>query len=376
MSLNQQMLHLDAGFMERAISLAEKGRHTAPPNPWVGCVIVRNGKIVGEGYHIRSGGPHAERHALKAAGPEAEGATAYVTLEPCSHHGKTPPCVEALIEAKVSRVVVALEDPDIRVQGKGFALLKDHGIHVESGVCRENAAKSLMPYLHHRTTGKPYCIIKSATSFDGRTAAADGSSQWITMEAARIDVHQLRASSQAIMVGSGTALKDSPSLTARHKISPEHPQPLRVLLDSTGRVPAKGALFDINLAQTLVMTSDSAPKERLLEWKKSGCEVEILPRAPDGKGVDLHAALDSLGKRGILQLMVEGGAELHGSFLRSGLVDRLSLYIGACALGSGGMPLFGGNGPQSIENASRWKLLNVERMGDDVRMDYIPRGES
>ena len=375
MSLNQKKLHMDAGFMERAVSLAEKGRLSAPPNPWVGCVIVRNGKIVGEGYHIRSGGPHAERHALNAAGSNAEGATAYVTLEPCSHHGKTPPCVEALIEAKIGRVVVALEDPDPRVKGRGFALLKDCGIPVDLGVCKESAATSLKAYLHHRKTRRPYCVLKSASSFDGRTAAADGSSQWITMESARIDVHQLRASSQAIMVGSGTAINDSPSLTARHKVSAEHSQPLRVLLDSTGRVPAKGPLFDIKLAKTLVMTTAKAPEERLLEWKKSGCEVEILPASPDGKGVDLNAALDSLGKRGILQLMVEGGAELHGSFLRSGLVDCLTLYIGACALGSGGMPLFGGGGPQSIEDASRWKLLNVQRLGDDVRMDYIPRGE-
>ena len=396
----------DQAAMAEAVALGERGRLTAPPNPWVGCVVVAaDGQVVGRGFHRRAGEPHAEVHALREAGDRARGASAYVTLEPCAHQGRTPPCAPALVEAGVSRVVVAVLDPDEKVAGRGIEILRAAGIAVDVGLAAEDAAHSLAPYLHHRRTGRPQCLLKTATSIDGRTAAADGTSQWITGPEARADAHRLRAESGAVVVGAGTALADRPTLTFRNLEFEEGlvpTQPLRVLIDAAGRVPAAGPLFDPALAPTLVITTSAADPEAKRAWKEGGAEVEEVPLAPGADeggptptpgagrseaggllagsagaarrrgGLDLEAALELLGRRGILQAMVEGGATLHGALLRAGLVDRIVVYQGGTVLGAEGLPAFGGPGPATLGEASRWRLAAIRRVGSDARLDWEP----
>jgi diaminohydroxyphosphoribosylaminopyrimidine deaminase/5-amino-6-(5-phosphoribosylamino)uracil reductase len=369
----------DEAAMAEAVALGERGRMTAAPNPWVGCVVTADGRVVGRGFHNRAGEPHAEVHALREAGDRARGAAAYVTLEPCAHQGRTPPCAPALVEAGVSRVVVAVLDPDDKVAGRGVEILRVAGITVEVGVGAEAAARSLAPYLHHRRTGRPLCLLKTAASIDGRTAAADGTSQWITGPEARADAHRLRAESGAVVVGAGTALADNPTLTFRNLEFEEGlapPQPLRVLIDAAGRVPPTGFLFDPALASTLVITSPAADPEVRRGWKESGAEVEEIPLTPAAGpgqgGVDLQAALELLGRRGILQAMVEGGATLHGALLGAGLVDRIVVYVGGAVLGAEGLPVFAGPGPATLEEASRWRLAAVRQVGSDARLDWEP----
>ena len=359
----------DEQWMAAAVTRASGARRRTAPNPWVGCVLVRDGVVVGEGATEPPGGPHAEAVALAAAGDAARGATAYVTLEPCSHHGRTPPCADALIAAGVTRVVVACTDPDPQVAGRGLDRLRAAGVDVTVGVQADAVALQLAPYLHHRRTGRAYCLVKTALSLDGRTAAADGSSQWITGPDARADAHGLRADSQAVVVGSGTALADHPALTVRDvHPGPEHP-PLRVLLDARGRVPAAGPLFDA-AAPTLVVTTDLADPAAVEAWTAAGAKVEVVPDAA-GK-VDLPAVLALLGAHGVLQAMVEGGAALHGALLAAGLVDRLSVYVGATLLGTGAKPGLDWPGPASITTAPRLRLVEVRTLGDDVRLDYVP----
>ncbi len=369
----------DEAAMAEAVALGERGRLTAPPNPWVGCVVTADGQVIGRGFHRRAGEPHAEVHALREAGDRARGATAYVTLEPCAHQGRTPPCAPALVEAGVGRVVVAVLDPDDKVAGRGVEILRAAGITVEVGVGAKAAARSLAPYLHHRRTGRPLCLLKTAASIDGRTAAADGTSQWITGPEARADAHRLRAESGAVVVGAGTALADNPTLTFRNLEFEEGlapPQPLRVLIDAAGRVPATGLLFDPALASTLVITTPAADPEVRRAWKESGAEVEEIPltsvAGPGQGGVDLQAALELLGRRGILQVMVEGGATLHGALLGAGLVDRIVVYVGGAVLGAEGLPVFSGPGPATLEEASRWRLTAVRQIGSDARLDWEP----
>jgi len=360
----------DTAAMARALALGEQGRATSAPNPWVGCVVVRDEAVVGEGYHRRAGEPHAEAHALGQAGGLARGATAYVTLEPCAHHGRTPPCVDGLVRAGVRRVVVAVLDPDPRVSGRGVQDLRAAGIQVDVGIGADAAAGSLAPYLHQRRTGRAYCALKAAISMDGRTAAADGSARWITGPAARADTHRLRAVSQAVIVGAGTALADMPALTVRDVSPLPERQPLRVLLDARGRVPAVGPLFDPDLAATLVITTSAADAGAVEAWLAAGAKVALVP-ARSG-GVDLCAALEELGRRGVLQALVEGGPTVFGAFVRAGLANRLVLYVGARTLSQDGHPLLEGPGARTIADAGRWRLLDVQRLGDDVRLEYEP----
>lgn len=363
----------DVAAMARALTLGERGRLTSAPNPWVGCLIVRDGAVIGEGYHRRAGEPHAEGHALRQAGQGARGATAYVTLEPCAHHGRTPPCVDALVRAGVRRVVVAVLDPDPRVAGRGVMGLRAAGIQVDIGICAKEAAASLLPYLHQRRTGRAYCVLKAAVSIDGRTAATDGSARWITGAAARADTHRLRADSQAVIVGAGTALIDHPTLTARDVEPTPEVQPWRVLLDAYGRVPASGPLFDTALARTLVITTARADARQVAAWEDAGAEVAVVPASVGG--VDLCASLELLGSRGVLQALVEGGPTLFGSFVRAQLVEQLVVYVGARTLSQNGRPLLAGPGAETMGEAGHWRLLDVHRLGDDVRLDYAPLTE-
>jgi diaminohydroxyphosphoribosylaminopyrimidine deaminase/5-amino-6-(5-phosphoribosylamino)uracil reductase len=362
--------------MRRAIELARGVRRFTAPNPWVGAVVVRDGVIVGEGATAPPGGPHAEVHALRAAGSRAEGATVYVSLEPCSHDGRTPPCVDALLAARVAHVVVALHDPDSRVGGRGIAALRAGGVTVDVGVGASEAQQLLAPYLHHRRTGRAYALLKTATSLDGRVAAADGTSQWITGPEARADGHRLRAESQAVVVGAGTALADRPTLTVRAVDPPVDRQPLRVVLDGRGRVPATGELFDTRLAPTLVVTTERADPATVDAWRAAGAKVEIAEPGPQGSGVDLQATLEVLGAHGVVQAMVEGGPRLHAAFIEAGLADALVVYVGATLLGERGLPSVAFPGPDSISGASRFTLVDVTRLGPDARLELVARHEA
>ena len=265
-----------------------------------------------------------------------------------------------------------MEDPDLQVAGTGIRRLRAAGITVDVGIGARSVAAQLAPYVHHRRTGRAFCVAKSAVSLDGRTAAADGSSRWITGPAARADAHEVRADSHAVVVGAGTALADSPSLTVRDVTDLPERQPLRVLLDGRGRVPAIGPLFDTTLAPTLVVTTETAPAAAVDGWTSAGAKVEQVPAGSDGHGVDLVAVLSILGGYGVLQAMVEGGATLHGALLRVGLVDRLVVYVGATLLGPDGQPAIAGPAPATIADAPRFTLMNVHQLGDDVRLDYAP----
>ncbi|MGH8998095.1 MAG: bifunctional diaminohydroxyphosphoribosylaminopyrimidine deaminase/5-amino-6-(5-phosphoribosylamino)uracil reductase RibD, partial [Acidimicrobiia bacterium] len=258
---------------------------------------------------------------------------------------------------------------------RGLAFLRQHGVTVDTGAGAPAVEESLAPYLHHRRTGRPFLILKTAASLDGRTAAADGTSQWITGPEARADGHRLRAESQAVLVGAGTALSDRPALTARDVDAAPPRQPVRVLVDATGRVPPDGPLFDPALAPTLVFTTAAAPGPARKAWLAAGADVEELSPGPDGTGVDLPGVLSVLGGRGVLQALVEGGATLAGSFLWAGLVDRLVVYVGGPLLGEHGLPMVAGTGPATLGEAPRWRIAAATALGGDVRLDCDPGQE-
>lgn len=363
------MNDFDEQMMLRAVALADNGRVTAPPNPWVGCVIVKNGKILGEGFHYAAGEPHAEINALKLV-EDPVGSTVYVTLEPCSHYGRTPPCVNALIKARVARVVIALEDPDPRVSGNGIKLLREAGIEVIAGIASKNAFSSLQPYLHQRKTGRAYCLLKAGQGVDGRIAAPDMTSRWITGPEARADAHRLRAESQAILIGAGTAIADDPALTIRDTFPIPLNPPLRVLLDATGKVKPPRKLFDRNEAPTLVITSTLCALNAQKEWEAAGAEVVSAPLSKLYNGIDLEAVLYILGKRGIIQVLVEGGSSVLGNFLKHRLVDRFALYVGPRILGDESLPLFKSFHVSTMADAPVLRLVQTKILGDSVRLDY------
>ena len=365
--------NFDLEMMKRAIELGEKGRITAPPNPWVGCVLTRNSKIIGEGYHHAAGQPHAEVNALKSVNGDAIGATAYVTLEPCSHFGKTPPCVKALIEAGITRVVIAQGDPDRQVAGNGIKTLQKANIQVDIGIAAEEAKKSLAPYLWQRTSQKPFCIGKAAISIDGRIAAADGTSKWISGSNALQDSHKLRAQSQAILIGARTAMMDQPALTVRHCEEKPIKPPLRVILDARGELAGNkfesGSLFDLSLAPTLICTSSACPQKIKDGWQNAGLEVAELGVSQDGK-LNLNEVMLLLGSRGVLQLLVEGGGTVLSAFYKEELLNKLVLYVGSCILGDKGIPLFRDFGINSMAESVKLKLESVLPLGDTVRLEY------
>jgi diaminohydroxyphosphoribosylaminopyrimidine deaminase/5-amino-6-(5-phosphoribosylamino)uracil reductase len=283
--------------MRRALELAVRGWGRVSPNPLVGCVLVRNGRVVGEGWHEGPGTDHAEAMALRAAGGLASGATAFVTLEPCDHHGRTPPCARALIDAGVARVVAAVRDPNPLVDGGGFRALLEAGVRVEEGVLAEEAIRQNVAFRSHVRTGRPHVILKMASSLDGKAAARDGSSRWISGEAARADVQRLRAWADAVIVGADTALLDDPALTIRDPAYATARPPLRVIADAAGRVPGDGRAFD-GAAPTLVATTEAAPEARRREWVDAGADVILLDEDPAG-GVSLPGLVEALGKRDV-----------------------------------------------------------------------------
>ena len=356
----------DADWMRRALALAEGGRHTAAPNPLVGCVLVRRGAVVGEGYHHRAGEGHAEVNALLEAGPRAGGATAYVTLEPCAHHGRTPPCAEALIGAGVGRVVAAMQDPNPQVAGRGLARLREAGIDVECGLLAGEAAALNPGFIKRMTTGRPYVRVKMAQSLDGRSALADGASRWITGPAARADVQQWRARSQAIVTGVGTVLADDPQLTVR--LAQVDSQPLRVVLDSGLTMPPQARLLG-EPGSTLVATR-SVDAQRAAALAAAGAQLVTLPAGAGG--VDLGALLDELGRRQCNEVLVEAGPRLAGAFLAAGLADELIVYIAPHLLGHDARPVF--ELPPVLRMHARLDLepLDVLSFGPDLRLRLRP----
>lgn len=355
-------------YMRRALELAARGRGLVSPNPMVGAVVVGGDKIVGEGwYEGPRGRPHAEVHALLEAGDRARGATLYCTLEPCDHHGSTPPCTEAVIASGVSRAVVAAGDPNPIVDGRGFARLRAAGIALTEGVLAEDAHRLNEAFERHVTTGLPFVTLKSAASLDGKTAARDGSSKWITGEAARADVQRLRAAADAIVVGAGTVIADDPSLTVRLPGYAGRP-PLRVVVDATGRTPADARIFD-GEAPTLVATGPRADQASVDAWTSSGADVMVFEEDATGR-VSLPELLSNLGKRDVQGLLVEGGATLAWSFVREGLVDQVVLYLAPKLVGGTDAPgVLMGEGFAPIGDALSLRILNVSRIGEDVKVE-------
>jgi diaminohydroxyphosphoribosylaminopyrimidine deaminase / 5-amino-6-(5-phosphoribosylamino)uracil reductase len=357
-------------IMRRALELAERGWGRVSPNPMVGALVVTtDGTVAGEGwYEGPRGRPHAERHVLTAAGGSARGATLYTTLAPCDHQGSTPPCTLAVIEAGIARVVVAATDPNPIVDGRGVARLREAGIEVLVGPCEAEAHRLNVAFERHVTTGRPFVVLKSAASFDGKTAAADGSSRWITSEESRADAQALRAWADAVAVGAGTALADDPSLTVRDARFRDARPPIRVVVDGSGRVPASGRLFSAE-APVLIATTDQAPETRVREWQSAGAEVVVAERDVDGR-VSLGAVVDALGKRDVQGLLVEGGATLAWSVVRDRLVDRVVQYIAPSLIGGVAAPgILGGGGFAPLPAAESLTFTRVDRIGPDLRVE-------
>jgi diaminohydroxyphosphoribosylaminopyrimidine deaminase/5-amino-6-(5-phosphoribosylamino)uracil reductase len=357
--------------MAAALGLARRGLGSVWPNPSVGCVLVRDGRVVGRGRTGTGGRPHAETEALAQAGDLARGADAYVTLEPCSHHGRTPPCAEALIKAGVARVIVGAEDPDPRVSGRGIARLREAGIEVVTGVRKEEAREMIAGFRYRIEKGRPLVTMKIAASLDGRTATHSGQSQWITGETARARGHLLRAQSDAIMIGSGTALIDDPLLSCRLP-GLEDRSPVRVVVDGRLSLPLTSKLVagarDIPL---WLLTRTGNPPERLSALDDCGVELIELGQGPDGN-VDLAAALQELGARGLTRLLVEAGGQLAAALLQRDLVDRLAWFRAPMLIGGDGLPAAVSFGVDSLSDAPRWRRLSAACLGTDM-VEYLAR---
>jgi len=367
---------LDHQHMQRALALARQGLFTTAPNPRVGCVLVKDGVVVGEGAHLRAGEPHAERHALAAAGDVAVGATCYVTLEPCAHTGRTGPCADALIAARVSRVVAAMQDPHTRVAGKGFDRLRAAGIDVAVGLC-EDEARALNPgFIRRMETGRPFVRVKLAMSLDGRTAMASGESKWITGAAAREDVQRLRAMSSAIVTGVGTVLADDPALTVRPDswrdlTYPEGAvrQPVRVVLDRQLRTPVTAKMLG-EAGQTVLVCTADPDAATAAALAAENADVMHLPAS--GSGVDLRALLDELGRRECNDVLVEAGPTLAAAFVSEGLCDELVVYMAPALLGSNARPLMVLPQLANMADKITMAFVDVTRLGNDVRLTLRP----
>lgn len=361
-------MNSDQFYMKLALMLARKGMEGASPNPLVGSVVVKNDKVVGEGYHKRYGEAHAEVNALNNAGKKAKGATLYLNLEPCCHFGKTPPCTDAVIKAGIKRVVAGMTDPNPKVSGKGFDALRNAGIEVHTGVLEEECRKLNEAFTKRVTTGRPFVILKTAASLDGKTATKYRESKWITSEASRSHVHKLRKQVDAIMTGIGTVLADDPLLTPR--IGRVKKLPLRVVVDSLLRVPASAKVAGVN---TLFVTTDNAPAEKVefLESQKS--QVEIF-KSMNSK-VDMTLVMDYLGKRGINSVLVEAGPELSGSLLREGLVDKVVFFYAPKIIGGAGSPgMVGGGGIEKLSDAIQLRDIKIKKFSDDIMIEgYVYR---
>ena len=363
-----QFQDFDEQMMARAISLARNGLGRTSPNPLVGAVIVRDGRIVAEGWHRKAGTPHAEIHALNMAGELARGATVYVSLEPCAHYGRTGPCAKALVEAGVSRVVVAMMDPNPKVAGKGIAILQEAGIEVTTGVLEQEARQLNEVFLKWMTTGLPFVALKNAMTLDGKIATAAGQSQWITNEASRYETHRLRDIYDGILVGINTALADNPSLTTRLK-EYQGRNPVRIVVDSRARLPLTAKLVTDGAARTIVAVTEQAPAERVEALRSAGVEIIV---AGSSNHVDMQSLMEQLGAMKISSVLVEGGGSVNFSLLQAGLVDRVYAFIAPKLVGGrDALTPVEGEGFQELDRAVELENIQLRQLGSDVLLTGI-----
>jgi diaminohydroxyphosphoribosylaminopyrimidine deaminase/5-amino-6-(5-phosphoribosylamino)uracil reductase len=351
----------DREFMRQALDLAARGLYTTTPNPRVGCVIVKDSAAVGTGWHEKAGMPHAEVLALEAAGALARGATLYVNLEPCNHHGRTPPCVDAVIAAGIKRVVAAMQDPNPKVAGSGFAKLRAAGVEVESGLMEDEARELNIGFVARMTRGRPWVRMKIAASLDGRTALANGKSQWITGEAARADGHRWRARACAILTGHGTVRDDDPQLNVRGVDTPR--QPLKIVVDSRFETPLSARV--LKEGKTLVAGAVDETK-RIAALKASGADTVVIPN--DRGKVELFKLMEELARRELNEIHVEGGHKLNGSLLQAGVVDELLVYLAPSVIGDSGRGMFDLPELTELSQAKALEICEVEHVGEDLRI--------
>lgn len=362
----------DTDYMGFALEIAEKVAHQTSPNPAVGAVVVQDGEIIGFGAHLKAGEAHAEVHALEMAGEKAKGATIYVTLEPCSHYGKTPPCVDLIIEKGISHAVIAVIDPNGKVAGSGIEKLRAAGITVETGVLEKEATALNIGFFHYMQTNKPFVTVKSAVSLDGKTATASGDSKWITGEAARLDVHHYRHRHDAILVGVGTVIADNPRLTTRLANGGENP--LRIILDTKLRTPIDANVITDNETKTWIFVGKQVTELEKAVYIKHE-KVSVIQM--DDTHLSIENILLELGKKGIISLFVEGGSGVNGSFLEEKQINQFLLYIGSMLIGGEeAATSFAGQGFETIVNALAMEIKTVEKIGQDIKLIAVPREEN
>lgn len=357
----------DQEWMKQALALAEKGRFSASPNPRVGCVIVKNGQLVGADFHERAGDPHAEVHALRRAGERAKGATAYVSLEPCAHYGRTPPCTKALIDAGIARVVIACKDPNSLVAGKGIAQLETAGIAVDTGVLQDQALRLNRPFFHRMNTGRPWVTLKIAASIDGRTALANGASQWISGRAAREDVHRFRLGADGVLAGSGSVIGDNARLTARTETPFARREPVRIVIDSALATPAQAAIFQ---SADPIIIATSMTSEAKAHYPTQ-TEILRLPVGATGK-VNLARLLDLLGERRLNHIFVEAGARLAGAFLGQKLANEILLYLAPTFLGNTARAMVESPALERLSDRMSYQIDDSRQIGEDWRFTLLP----
>ena len=358
--------------MKMALQLAERGRGRTSPNPMVGAVIVKDDKVVGKGFHQIAGGPHAEIHALDAAGEEARDATLYVSLEPCNHTGRTPPCTQAILKSGIKRVVAGMEDPNPGVTGGGLAFLKSQGLDVTVGVCEDRCRRLNEAFIKYVSTSLPFVILKCAATLDGCIATHTGDSKWITSPLSRRFVHEIRHGVDAIMVGIGTVLKDDPRLTTRREQG-EGADPMRIILDSRLSMPVDARLLHLDSdSDTLIVTGRDVPAEKRKRLEKPGIRVMALDN--EGGRIHLPALMKELGKMDVTSLLIEGGSRVNGSALRAGIVDKVFMFYAPKLCGGTGIPVCGGRGVDMMEKSIQLTDVSVHRFGDDVMVEgYVKR---
>ena len=355
----------DEYWMKRALRLAEKGRGRTSPNPMVGAVLIREGKAVGEGYHAKAGKAHAEIVALQAARGEARGATLYLNLEPCAHHGKTPPCAPEVIEAGVKRVVIGMEDPNPLVKGKGIEILRRAGLELEVGILERECRRLNEAFCKYILKKEPFVILKVAATLDGKIATRTGDSKWISGEASRRFVHKLRDQVDGVLVGIGTVLKDDPLLTARARGGRD---PYRIVLDSRLNIPEEARVIGTSPSKAIIAATALAPKDRIEKFEKRGVQIFIFD-SKEGK-VDLRSCLSKLGEIGMMSLLVEGGSQVNGSFLDEGVIDKFFLFLSPKLIGDHQAPgIFGGRGVSNLHEAIALKEMKAKRIGEDILIE-------
>ncbi len=358
----------DEKWMKRVLRLAEKGKGRTSPNPMVGAILVKDGTVVGEGYHARAGEAHAEIVALRKAGPSSRNATLYLNLEPCTHYGKTPPCAPAVIEAGVGHVIIGMEDPNPLVRGRGIKALKEAGVTVRVGVLEEECRRLNEAFCKYIVKKEPFIILKIAATLDGRVATRQGDSKWISSDASRRLVHRLRNEVDGVLVGISTVLKDDPLLTTRMVRGRD---PWRIILDTHLRIPEKANVLQTSPSKTIIATTEAAPKDKRNRLEEVGASVLIFPSKQDK--VDLRACLSKLGEMGMMSLMVEGGTQINGSFLDEGLVDKVVLFLSPRLIGDHqALGIFGGHGVRDLSQAPVLKDMRVRKIGGDLLIEGYP----